>query len=126
MRGSTAASGDALPRGSSAMAAGGSRSNSSQKSPGSLRKVYRRLLVRGPGRVRVVNYGSLTAREFVSEFWFVGRYYTSNDVLNSGECSVYRLGSLSCGTAVTVIADRAYRTTGYNYGANRFDGVVTC
>ena len=31
-----------------------------------------------------------------------------------------------CGTAVTAIADRAYRTTGYNYGANRFDGVVSC
>ena len=82
--------------------------------------------VGGQSRVRVCNYGSLTSRPFVTEFWFLGRYYTANDQLNSYECSVYGLGYLGCGTAVTVIADRAYRTTGYNYGANRFDATVSC
>lgn len=80
----------------------------------------------GSHRVRVCNYGSYTSRPFVVEFYIGGYYATGTDQLASGYCSTWRIGSPGCGTAITVIADRAYRTTGYNYGANRWDGGIVC
>lgn len=80
----------------------------------------------GVQRVRVCNYGSYTSKAFRIDFYVGGSYGTGTDQLASGYCSTWRLGALSCGTGVTVIADANYRTTGYNYGANRWDGYVSC
>lgn len=80
----------------------------------------------GVQRVSVCNYGSYTSRAFVIDFYVGSNYGTGTDQIASGQCSVWRLGSPACGTAITVIADRVYRTTGYNYGANRWDGYISC